>query len=282
MIETIKNNYLEVNISTIGALLTSIKDLNNNNEELLYQIEENSWPFQDVQIFPLIGKGEYIYKNKKYEFPLRHGFIRNSSFEIKDKNEDKITLFFTSNEETYKIYPFLFTFIITFSLNEYTLNIKTKIINNDKSKDLYFAYGSHTGLKASSKNGKISFDKDIKIKPLYKDGLISLENEENLKTKELILNKETFKKYDTLVLRNRYSSIILDNGFNHLVKYNFFDAPYLAIWSNMNKGEFICVEPWWGISNYTNELLNIKDINEINVIKNEKEFSYSFSFIYKN
>ena len=50
----------------------------------------------------------------------------------------------------------------------------------------------------------------------------------------------------------------------------------------MNKGDFVCVEPWWGISNYTNELLNIKDINEINVIKNEKEFSYSFSFIYKN
>lgn len=282
MIETIKNNYLEIKISTIGALLTSIKDLKHENEELLYQIEENSWPFQDVQIFPLIGKGEYLYKNKKYEFNTRHGFIRNSSFEIENKKEDEISLIFNSNSETKEVYPFDFTFLITFSLNEYTLNIKTKIINNEKSKDLYCAYGSHTGLKASSKLGKLSFNKEIKINPLTKNGLISLENEENLKINELDLKKETFKKYDTIVLRNHYSSIILDNGFNHLVKYNFNDAKYLAIWSNMNKGEFICVEPWWGISNYTNELVNLKDINEINVIKNEKEFSYSFSFIYKN
>ncbi len=280
MEEIIKNECLEVKISLKGALLTSIKDLKNNNFELLYQIEKDSWPFQDVQIFPLIGKGEYIYNNKKYEFETRHGFIRNSLFKIKERKNDSLTLIFSSNEETYKVYPFNFTFLITFSLNEYTLNVKTKIINNAKDNYLYCAYGSHTGLKASSLNGKILFDKEILINPLFKDGLINFSKEENLKTNEISLFKDTFKKFDTLVLKNKYSSIILDNGFNYLITYNFNDAPYLAIWSNMNKGEFVCVEPWWGISNYTNELNNIKDIKEINIIKNEKEFSYSFSFKY--
>lgn len=282
MEEIIKNECLEIKISLKGALLTSIKDLKNNNFELLYQIEKDSWPFQDVQIFPLIGKGEYIYNNKKYEFETRHGFIRNSLFKIKERKNDSITLIFSSNEETYKVYPFNFTFLITFSLNEYTLNVKTKIINNDKDSYLYCSYGSHTGLKASSLNGKLLFDKEVSLYPLFKDGLINFSKEENLKTNEISLLKDNFKKFDTIVLKNRYSLITLDNGFKYLITYNFNDAPYLAIWSNMNKGEFVCVEPWWGVSNYTNELNNIKDIKEINIIKNEKEFSYSFSFKYLN
>lgn len=282
MEEIIKNECLEIKISLKGALLTSIKDLKNNNFELLYQIEKDSWPFQDVQIFPLIGKGEYIYNNKKYEFETRHGFIRNSLFKIKERKNDSITLIFSSNEETYKVYPFNFTFLITFSLNEYTLNVKTKIINNDKDSYLYCSYGSHTGLKASSLNGKILFDKEVSLYPLFKDGLINFSKEENLKTNEISLLKDNFKKFDTIVLKNRYSLITLDNGFNYLITYNFNGAPYLAIWSNMNKGEFVCVEPWRGVSNYTNELNNIKDIKEINIIKNEKEFSYSFSFKYLN
>lgn len=282
MEEIIKNECLEIKISLKGALLTSIKDLKNNNFELLYQIEKDSWAFQDVQIFPLIGKGEYIYNNKKYEFETRHGFIRNSLFKIKERKNDSITLIFSSNEETYKVYPFNFTFLITFSLNEYTLNVKTKIINNDKDSYLYCSYGSHTGLKASSLNGKLLFDKEVSLYPLFKDGLINFSKEENLKTNEISLLKDNFKKFDTIVLKNRYSLITLDNGFKYLITYNFNDAPYLAIWSNMNKGEFVCVEPWWGVSNYTNELNNIKDIKEINIIKNEKEFSYSFSFKYLN
>ena len=52
--EKIENEFLKVSINPQGAVLTSII-FKETNDELLYQVEEGSWPFQDVQIFPLIG-----------------------------------------------------------------------------------------------------------------------------------------------------------------------------------------------------------------------------------
>ena len=42
--ETIENNYLKVSINPVGAVLTSIF-FKENNEEVLYQKEKDSWPF---------------------------------------------------------------------------------------------------------------------------------------------------------------------------------------------------------------------------------------------
>ncbi len=276
--QVIENENLRVTINETGGLLTSIIDKKHQNEELLYQVEEGSWPFQDVVIFPLIGKGEYSLDNKDYSFPLRHGFIRSTELNVLYKVKNKIIFSFESDETSKIIYPVDFQLLLSYYLVDKTLHVETKIINKSTS-PIYFSYGSHTGIKANEK-GMINYDQNLYLLPL-KNGLIDLSPIQFEYKNEIPLDKEIFKKYDTLVFKNDRNELILDNGFNHLVKYEF-NAPLFAVWSNPIKGNFVCVEPWRGISNYIDEPKDIKKRKYINEVDKEKIFSYSFTFIYKN
>ena len=72
---SIKNNYLSVTASTIGAQLKSIQK---DGQELLWCGDPNIWGFQAPVLFPLCGslkEGKFSYKGKDYT-PQKHGFAR--------------------------------------------------------------------------------------------------------------------------------------------------------------------------------------------------------------
>lgn len=102
--EIIENKFLKVSINPHGALLTSVI-FKETNSELLYQVEKDSWPFQDVVIFPLIGAGKFLYEDQNYILKTRHGFLRNNDLKVFGKEKSKITFSFSSNEETLLEYP---------------------------------------------------------------------------------------------------------------------------------------------------------------------------------
>lgn len=268
----IENEILKVSINTKGALLTSIND-KRNDEELLYQIEKDSWPFQDVQIFPIIGATNYRVKDFKLSSPTRHGFIRNMEFKVINKTNETATLRITSNEETKKLYPYDFDFFITYSLKFDKLTITTKILNLS-NETLLCMYGAHTAIKANE-NAILNLGKGYTQYKLI-DGLIS-EKGTLIDDNKIQLTKDYFKKEDTVVIDNTFDKLIIKNGFNHDVIYTF-DAPLFALWSRNDTGNFVCLEPWWGISNVTNEEIELKDTKFINKIKKEKEFTYSLTF----
>ena len=290
--EEISNEYLKISINEVGASLTSILSLK-RNKELLYQIEEGSWAFQDVVLFPLIGKGEYEFNNTYYSFPLRHGLVRDKKFRVIDKSSIVVTLRYESVTEDLAFYPFKFTFDITYMLLKNKIVVRTKIYNDNddvQENPLYYSYGSHTGIKASSSLGSILLsnteNKEIVFYPLDKNGLIDFDHSVNFlelndNNPNISLNKELFKKYDTLVFKNNSDEVILDSGFNYKVKYSF-NAPLYAIWSNKDKGEFVCIEPWWGISNYVNESSSITDRLFINKTFNTNEYCYSLEFVFND
>ena len=290
--EEISNEYLKISINEIGACLTSILSIK-RNKELLYQVEEGSWGFQDVVLFPLIGKGEYEFNNTHYSFPLRHGLVRDKKFKVIDKSSIVLTLRYESTTEDLAFYPFKFTFDITYMLLKNKIVVRTKVYNDNDNKEdnpLIYSYGSHTGLKASSTSGSILLsnqeNKDIAFYPLDKNGLIDVDHplnflELNNNDVNLSLNKETFKKYDTLIFKNNSGEVILDSGLNYKVKYSF-NAPLYAIWSNKDKGEFVCIEPWWGISNYVNESSSITDRLFINKTFITNEYCYSLEFVFND
>lgn len=268
----IENEILKVSINTKGALLTSIND-KRNDEELLYQIEKDSWPFQDVQIFPIIGATNYRVKDFKLSSPTRHGFIRNMEFKVINKTNETATLKINSNEETKKLYPYDFEFFITYSLKFDKLTITTKVLNLS-NETLLCMYGAHTAIKANE-NAILNLGKGYTQYKLI-DGLIS-EKGTLIDDNKIQLTKDYFKKEDTVVIDNTFDKLIIKNGFNHDVIYTF-DAPLFALWSRNDTGNFVCLEPWWGISNVTNEEIELKDTKFINKIKKEKEFTYSLTF----
>lgn len=268
----IENEILKVSINTKGALLTSIND-KRNDEELLYQIEKDSWPFQDVQIFPIIGATNYRVKDFKLSSPTRHGFIRNMEFKVINKTNETATLKINSNEETKKLYPYDFEFFITYSLKFDKLTITTKVLNLS-NETLLCMYGAHTAIKANE-NAILNLGKGYTQYKLI-DGLIS-EKGTLIDDNKIQLTKDYFKKEDTVVIDKTFDKLIIKNGFNHDVIYTF-DAPLFALWSRNDTGNFVCLEPWWGISNVTNEEIELKDTKFINKIKKEKEFTYSLTF----
>ena len=68
---TIENETLRVTINEVGALLTSVY-LKKKNIEALWQADDkNSWPFQDVVMFPFIGVAKYSLDGVLHE--LREG-----------------------------------------------------------------------------------------------------------------------------------------------------------------------------------------------------------------
>ena len=268
----IENEILKVSINIKGALLTSIID-KRNNEELLYQVEKDSWPFQDVQIFPVIGATNYKVNNFKLSSPTRHGFIRNMDFKISSLKDDFVELKIKSNEETKKLYPYDFEFIISYKLDFDKLIVSTKIINLS-SEELLCMYGSHTAIKANEE-ATLELGKGFTQYKLV-DGLISL-NETNILDSKIKLTKDYFKKEDTVVIKNIFNDLKLKNGFNHEIIYSF-DAPLFALWSRNDNANFVCLEPWWGISNISNEEIKLSDTKYINKVKKEKEFTYSLTF----
>ena len=258
--EIIENKFLKVSINPHGALLTSVI-FKETNSELLYQIEKDSWPFQDVVIFPLIGAGKFLYEDKNYNLKTRHGFLRNNDLKVFEKEKSKITFSFSSNEETLLEYPFKFTFFITYELIDNSLKVTTKVKNND-NKTMYFSYGSHTGFKANSQIGNVIFDKD------------------NIFLNCTNLKKESFQKRDTFVFKGMEEKLELFTGFDSIKITYEFNAPYFAIWSNPNKGEYVCIEPWWGISNYVNETNYLEDRKAINKLKENEETSFSYKYTF--
>lgn len=277
--ETIENNYLKVSIDPVGAVLTSIF-FKENNEEVLYQKEKDSWPFQDVVIFPLIGAGHYVYQNKDYSMKTRHSFLRNEELKVVEKSDSKIIFKLENSKESFEEYPFNFAFYITYELAKNALVVTTKVKNTGEE-TMYFSYGSHTGIRARSDIGSVVFDKDYQFLPLI-CGLIEKNNTDNINFNCVNLKKDSFKKRDTFVFKGSKEKLELFTGLDNLVVNYEFDAPYFAIWSNPNKGEFVCIEPWWGISNYVDETEDLSKREAINTLKKNEEISFSYKLIFEN
>lgn len=55
------------------------------------------------------------------------------------------------------------------------------------------------------------------------------------------------------------------------------NAPVVAIWSMEETGNFICVEPWWGLPDYDIPEEEISKKKEIIELDTQKEFETGYS-----
>ena len=101
---TIKNDYLQVSVSTLGAELQSVIL---NGKELIWQGDKNFWRGKAPILFPIAGAlkdKQYYLNGVLYDMPF-HGFARNNYFKVrlplnflppkKRKNITLLSLIFT-------------------------------------------------------------------------------------------------------------------------------------------------------------------------------------------
>jgi galactose mutarotase-like enzyme len=269
VVDTIQINHLKVIVNRLGAQLTSIK-LKNDNTEYLWQGDTITWSDHAILQFPIIGNldsNQYRLDGMVYKM-MSHGFARLNDFKISKKGSDFIEYQLESNDETRKMYPFDFVFSVKYQLANQLLKV-IFTVENTGNNEMYFTLGYHPGFNCPILPEKEKFT-DYYLKFDKKETLYRTYLEKNLLTgkREIVLNntdtlrikKELFSD-DALVFEQiQLRSISLRSDISKKsVTVNIADAPYLGIWSPAKDGNFVCIEPWYGLADFKNNIVDFKN-----------------------
>jgi galactose mutarotase-like enzyme len=284
----IQNEFLAVSINPIGAEICSIKSLNSNTE-YCWQGNPDVWASTAPVLFPIIGglkDGYFLFEEKKYSVP-KHGFIRNNKeLKVITHDSNELILGYCFNEQTLIQYPFEFYFQITFELVGNKLNVKHLVSNLSNEKSMYFSLGGHPAFNCPFIEGQnyddfyLEFEKVETLKrwQVTKDGLLGqqaipfIENSNRINLTHELFNEDAlvFKE-----VKSRKVSLKSVNSSCYL-SVEFPDFNYLGIWAKPN-GDFVCIEPWLGITDSEVSNQNFKTKEGIIELKHQSDFKAGFS-----
>ena len=151
---TLHSEHYEVIINSIGAELKSFK--NPSGKEFVWTSDPVHWMRSSPLLFPTIGNvrnGETCFNGTSYAMP-KHGFCKDSEFEITAQTENSATFTLRSSEETLAVYPFRFELNLTYVLLGSTLSMTYTVTNTD-AVDLPYHIGAHPGFLCPLEEWKI-------------------------------------------------------------------------------------------------------------------------------
>ncbi len=282
----ISSDKLDILIKTQGAELCSITD-KKTGIEFLWQADPGIWARHAPVLFPIVGKlneNKIKINGKDYEMN-QHGFARDMNFKLIESSNDSISFMLESGKETQLNYPYDFKFFIIYEVKGNALETTYKIINQE-NKNIYFSVGAHTGFNIPMKDldqYKLVFAEEENLSAfLLNDGLIdgSTLNLGN-STKNLILSKNLFDKGAFIFknLKSDYLELVQNDG-KYKIGLHFEEFPYLAIWAKHPNQDFICIEPWVGLSDskgFNGDITLKEGIIELEP-HTEKSYTYTFEF----
>ncbi|RKR05921.1 galactose mutarotase-like enzyme [Flavobacterium sp. 90] len=276
---TISNSQISASIKHAGAELFSLK--NNQNKEFIWEGNPDFWGKHSPVLFPIVGtlkNNTYTINGTEYQLP-RHGFARDMEFQLIEKTENSAVFSLKYNEETLKKYPFSFELQLIYTLQESTLDIEYKVINEGDSK-MPFSIGAHPAiaLPEAFENYALDFEvNEVLEYYILENDLISNKTEVLESTDSLVpLNYKLFEN-DALIFKTLQSNslTILENSKPY-VKVAFEDFPSLGIWTKEN-APFICIEPWLGYSDTAEKSGDLFEKEGILVLDANQTFQAKFS-----
>lgn len=285
----IQNDKITAEVKTSGAALTSIRSFEKG--EYLWGGDSNTWASQAPFLFPFVGglrDGKTIIDGVKYEMG-RHGFIRMMEFEKISAKEDEITLSFRANADTRRMYPFEFSFTVTYRLEGEKIFTIIEIKNHGDG-EMPFCVGGHPGFRIpleSFEDYVASFDRPVTancMAAVPSMGLVDIENRT-----PFLKNESSFKISHSLF---DVDAVIFDEDVpkaitlknpktGHGVRMEYPDYNYIALWSTAKDAGFICIEPWTGYSTTMTDNDNFREkIGMITLKKGEsRKFTYSVELL---
>ena len=160
-----------------------------------------------------------------------------------------------------------------YSLDKNTVKISYEV--KSKEGQIPFYVGSHAGMQAPGGEAIIEFENVEDPIHYFVDRkeAVCLEG-----IKRFVVNKETFKKFKTVQFGDLSGGEIYAytaDGYTYTYKC---DCPIIALWSNENDGDYICVECWWGINDCESFPKELKEKPFINFAGTEgRTFSYTLT-----
>lgn len=283
MIE-LKSDFLQVEFQSLGGALSSIKD--KDGVEYLWQGNPTYWSGQAPVLFPICGsvRNDTVLYDKeggsqvKGKIP-RHGLVRKKEFELVNQTENSVRFAIEDDEEMYANYPYHFRLEITYIVTDKTIRTQYKIYNKEDVKSMPYFIGGHPGFNCPLLEDEVYEDYYLEFekpetctvpKPFPETGMLDFKDRSSWlnNQKELDLAYDLFN-YDAVTLDNLESrSVSLksrkqDKG----LKLHFEEFPNLIVWSTLNKGPFIALEPWSGLSTSLEEGDRLEDKKNVKVVK---------------
>lgn len=263
MIYEISNDRFTAQVDSLGAQLISLKG--SGGQEYLWVGDPEYWREHAPVLFPIVGAlrdNRTRIGGQWYEM-TRHGFAKRMEFAIKEQGEDFLALCLESNEETRAVYPFDFTFTVTYTLTGDGITTGFTV-ENTGSRPLPYSVGGHPGFnlpvdeEAKFEDYTIQFQRsETQACPVIdlKTGLIDGEKKGfRLDGKEIPLQHSLFYG-DALVFEDLNSQVvrIVNKSSGRGVEMDFSGFPMLGVWSAVNDGPYVCLEPWTGCATITTE-----------------------------
>lgn len=268
---------LKIKINSKGAEVCSVI---HKGKEYIWQANSNVWPRHTPVLFPIVGRlknNTYTHQGKSYSLS-QHGFARDKEFKCILQEKNKIEFELTHDEETKKVFPFDFNLRIIFTAKERILSTSYEV-TNPTTNELYFSIGAHPGFKTDDLNNyTLRFEEKQYQITVLSDGLLSDQKEKlNMHSGELSLDTTLFER-DALVFENNQLDgvqLVSKNGTG--VELTCKGWPYFGIWSKKGCSEFICLEPWHGITDTVNSNGDISQKKGIIKLEGGKKFECSFN-----
>lgn len=279
MIYTIFNEFIEVQISDMGAELMSIKS-KSDGTEYLWQGNPEFWGGRAYNMFPICGRlteGKYTYMGGTYEMNL-HGFVRKSALDATLLADDKIDFGIRANENTLKQYPFDFEYHILYTLVKNTIKMSISVTNHGE-KTLIFSLGGHPGFNVPlGDSGEQFTDYYLEFTPECQPKSVQMSP-----TCFITGEIENFPLVDGRILPLRHSlfdndAIILQEASCSISLRSYsgdrsvtVDIPpqmkYVGIWHAPKKAApYVAIEPWTSLPAYdgvVDDMLTKRDMFEL-------------------
>lgn len=255
----LENDYMKIEVSTVGAELQSLYS-KKTEMEYLWQPGHDIWPHHSMLLFPNPGRiaGDRVIIGGKVYPATMHGFANDMEFKLVEADEKHILLQISATKETRKSFPYEFRLQVEFSLEGELVVQKFRVINDDDKK-IYFSLGTHPGFYCPIQIDETGDDYFFEFdSPQYIEELELQEGTRLLtgaktpwmrgkRTKEI---GERFFNDGPKVLEGvRANHIIMKSKRSgHFVELGIKDFPYMCLWGVETKMSILCIEPWCGVS----------------------------------
>ena len=254
MIYTLRNSEMEVQVSSKGGELVSLRDA--EQTEYIWIGDARYWKRHAPQLFPCIGRltnNQYRMDGALHEMG-QHGFLRDYELTKVEESETSLHLRLTSDASTRQLYDRAWTVDIFYSLCGKTLSVKFQVRNCD-TRTMRFGYGIHPGFNVPL-NPALRFEdyrldfhealtpKQMELTERYtiSGGMHDYALEEG---RYLPLQHSLFD-HDAIILKDMPHTVTLGSQKDaKKVTVAFPDMPYLGIWhAPETDAPFVCIEPW--------------------------------------
>ena len=254
MIYTLKNSEMEVQVSSKGGELVSLRDA--EQTEYIWIGDATYWKRHAPQLFPCIGRltnNHYKMDGTLHEMG-QHGFLRDYELTKVEESDVSLHLQLQSDASTRQLYDRDWTVDIFYSLCGKTLSVKFQVRNSDV-RTMRFGYGIHPGFNVPLNPAlrfedyrldfhEVSTPKQMELTERYtiSGGMHDYTLEEG----RYLPLKHSLFDHDAIILKDMPHTVTLGSQKDEKkVTVTFPDMPYLGIWhAPETDAPFVCIEPW--------------------------------------